>query len=163
MSAHLCPLYLLCQIPSATWTSPSSTWSWIASSTWRTSPPLGTWHFSSRPKAGRTLRRSPKAQCYDPYSFLLTQHHHRCTADPTLGLQPGQLLSWFDLICPQSRKNRHVKTRASAQAAFHFHNLHCAVAVGGCFTIFFFMFSICFALFDSHAILPLTPQRRLSG
>lgn len=60
------PLFLLCQILSATWTSPSLTWNWTVFLTCPTSPPSVTqWRCSRRPTGERSRRMSLRAQRYD--------------------------------------------------------------------------------------------------
>lgn len=69
-SLHILSVFLLCQILSATWTSPSLTWNWTVFLTCPTSPPSGTqWRCSSRPAPERSRRKSLRAQCYDATEF----------------------------------------------------------------------------------------------
>lgn len=97
-------VFLLCQILSATWTSPSLTWTWTVFLTCPTSPPSGTqWRCLNRPTTERSRRKSLRAQCYDatessppPHTFTLIK----------LLLQPLTHSSTFHLC---SWRNTHLK------------------------------------------------------
>lgn len=108
-------MFLLCQILSATWTSPSLTWNWTVFLTCPTSPPSGTHcRCSSRPIKERSRRRSLRAQCYDATEFprrlikwnttlLLHSPAHKKT--PTLIQWP--FASPDGLLQPHSGCHRH--------------------------------------------------------
>lgn len=104
-------LLLLRQIPSATWTSLSSTWIWTVSSTCPTSPPSGThWRCSSRPGAELSRRKSLRAQCYDATEFPSTNTHTQCTHN--LNITP-HLFSLRTAGPLEKKKNRKYQEHTS--------------------------------------------------